>query len=73
MMRGMARFNLKDFAGAKEDLEKAKKEAEKLTEDAWHSAYPGNHPSLAGAGFTSFMSAIEENLVLVNRELAGTE
>lgn len=72
MTRGMARFNLGDLSGARDDLEKAKRGASVLAESEWHRAYPGNDPAFAPQGLNAFRSAIEDNLSLVNSALART-
>lgn len=73
VMHGMARFNLGDFVGAKEDLEKAEREAAFLTEADWRYAYPGNDPAVAGKGVEAFRRAIKENLERVNRSVSIDE
>lgn len=67
MMRGMSRFNLGDSEGARSDLAAAKQEAGLLAERDWEKAYPGNNPSIAGAGLAALRKTIEDNLARVNR------
>jgi tetratricopeptide (TPR) repeat protein len=69
-MRGMSRFNLDDLLGAKDDLERAQKEAQRLDERDWERAYPGNDPRIASAGIASVQKTIEMNLALVHKQLA---
>jgi tetratricopeptide (TPR) repeat protein len=60
--RGVAELNLGEYKEAKTSFAKAKALAEKLSENDWRRAYPGNNPQNAGLGLKAFREAIEENL-----------
>lgn len=62
---GAALLHLGRTAEAKIVLEKAAKEAEKLTEKNWIAAYPANDPLFASAGIAQIKSIIHRNLSLL--------
>lgn len=68
-MRGMARFNLGERKEALADLLEARVAAERLTEDAWRKAYPGNDPRAATLGLAELRATIEKNIELIKASL----
>jgi len=63
-MRGVSFINLGRKAEARELLEKALEEADKLTEKDWELAYPGNDPLIAKQGLKEVKDTILFNLKL---------
>lgn len=71
-MRGMSRFNMGGQSQEPlHDLVRARDEMARLSERDWIRAYPGNDPRIASAGLTSMRRAIEDNLILVNKQIAN--
>ena len=64
-MHGVSHLNLGNISMAKESLEQARIEADKLTELDWHISYPGNHPKHAEQGLIEMKEAIDVNLALL--------
>jgi len=63
---GVAQLNLGERKGAKEAFEKALEIINRMSPDAWGSAYPGNDPAIYAEGFTKMKESIEENLTLLS-------
>jgi tetratricopeptide (TPR) repeat protein len=71
--QGLAYYKKGDYEAAGSILEKAAQEAEKITEEDWLQAYPGNDPSTAKRGPDEIKAAISYNLLLVYDELDDNE
>jgi len=67
-MYGLALLNTYNEQEARLIFEQALAEAQKLTEEDWINAYPGNDPRVARAGLNEMLTAIERNLELVAGE-----
>ena len=63
---GTALLNLKEYAKAKEVLERAKKYSYKMTAQDWGVAYPGNNPKIYQEGLDSMRSTIDKNIKLID-------
>lgn len=63
-MYGLALLNTGDKTKAHAYFMWAKEEADSLTVEEWGKSYPGNDPSIWGAGLTEFRSIIEKNVEL---------
>lgn len=66
---GLALYKLGRYQEAKDQLWLSKKIAEKLTEDDWKTAYPGNDPANSGEGLKGMKAAISYNLSLAYAKL----
>ncbi len=71
--QGLAHYRLGEYEKAKEDLEKAKGLAEKLTPNDWKKAYPGNNPAGAEKGVDDIRAIISYNLMLDYMKLGEVE
>lgn len=63
-MRGLSLINLNRSSEAQPLFEKALEEAQKLTEEDWARAYPGNDPRIAAQGLASMITSLEFNFLL---------
>lgn len=66
-MYGLALLNTQDKEGAYVQFLKAWNEAEKLTEEDWGKAYPGNNPEAWGQGLADFRLVISKNIELAQQ------
>ena len=67
-MYGLALLNTGSGKESKPIFEEALAESQKLTEEDWLNAYPGNDPRIAREGLNEMITAIERNLELVANE-----
>ena len=67
-MYGLALLNTGSGKESKPIFEEALAESQKLTEEDWLNAYPGNDPRIAREGLNEMLTAIERNLELVANE-----
>jgi len=63
-MYGVSLLNVEEREKAHAVFERALKEAQKLTQNDWERAYPGNDPAVAGQGLAEMIEAIKKNLAL---------
>lgn len=71
VMHAMSMYNLGHKKVAEMELGKARESAQKLTEEQWAHAYPGNDPKIAGKGLTEFRKIIEQDIELVHNDISG--
>jgi tetratricopeptide (TPR) repeat protein len=57
----IALFELGDFEAARPALAKAEITVERITEQEWHTAYPGNDPRIASEGIRTLRESIKKN------------
>lgn len=60
----------KDFSNAKIACERAQKSINKMDENDWGRAYPGNDPRIYGTGLNAMKRSIESNLAIINKNLS---
>jgi len=68
---GLALLNTGERERAREQFQKAKEAAERLTEEDWGRAYSGNNPESWEEGLAEFRQTIEHNLEISEPERSG--
>lgn len=66
---GVLQMNKKNYKEAQKALSKGSLIAEKLTEEAWGKAYPGNDPRIYATGLSAMRTSFTTNLQIVNNIL----
>jgi hypothetical protein len=59
-------MNKKNYSEAQKALSKGSLIAEKMTEESWGKAYPGNDPRIYGIGLSAMRMSFASNLQTVN-------
>jgi tetratricopeptide (TPR) repeat protein len=68
---GVLQMNKKNYKEAQRALSKGSLIAERLTEESWGKAYPGNDPRIYSTGLQAMKSSFAENLQTVNNVIAS--
>ena len=63
-------YEQKKYAEAEEYVGRALREVGKITDQEWHTAYPGNDPRMAPQAIEEFMQAVSENSTKIAEALA---
>jgi tetratricopeptide (TPR) repeat protein len=60
----------KDFSNAKTACERAQESINKMDENDWGRAYPGNDPRIYRTGLNAMKRSIDSNLAIINKNLS---
>jgi len=68
----IAHFEIGEYERALISIRKASESVKKVSENEWHTAYPGNDPKIASTGLATFKTAVENNMHMIETKAASS-